>query len=78
MGYVEQLSTILSNDDTDNISREHCTAALLGLVSSYPPAFAECLRPELHVSEHLKLRLDDIKDKEEMQVSTVYCNMSLI
>ncbi|XP_071545640.1 hsp70-binding protein 1 [Panulirus ornatus] len=72
MGYVEQLTTILSNDETDSISREHCTAALLGLVSSYPLALAECLRPELHVSEHLKLRLDDIKDKEETQEEEGY------
>lgn len=70
MGYVEQLFTILSNEETDNISREHCTAALLSLASSYPPALAECMRPELHMKHLLTTRLKEIKAKQELQVSS--------
>lgn len=70
MGYVEQLFTILSNEETDNISREHCTAALLSLASSYPPALAECMRPELHLKHLLTTRLKEVKAKQELQVSS--------
>ncbi|XP_050738335.1 hsp70-binding protein 1-like isoform X1 [Eriocheir sinensis] len=72
MGYVEQLFTILSNEETDNISREHCTAALLSLASSYPPALAECMRPELHLNHLLTTRLKEIKAKQELQEEEGY------
>ncbi|KAK8739890.1 hypothetical protein OTU49_003247 [Cherax quadricarinatus] len=72
MGFVEQLLTLLSNENSDDISREHCTAALLNLASSYPPALAECLRPELNVSQILTSRLEDIKGKEELEEEEGY------
>lgn len=72
MGYVEQLYTLLSNEETDNISREHCTAALLSLASSYPPALAECMKPELHLKHLLKIRLGEIKSKQELLEEASY------
>lgn len=72
MGYVEQLFTLLSSEKTGNISREHCTAALLGLASSYPPALAECMRPELHLKQHLTARLKEIKAKQESMEEESY------
>ncbi|XP_069158161.1 hsp70-binding protein 1 isoform X2 [Procambarus clarkii] len=78
MGFVEQLLTILSSDKFDNISREHCTAALLNLAASYPPALAECLRPELNASEILTSRLDSIKGKEELQEEEGYIQEILV
>ncbi|XP_042203248.1 hsp70-binding protein 1-like isoform X2 [Homarus americanus] len=72
MGFVEQLLTVLGSEKTDNISREHCTDALRTLALTYPPALAECLRPELNVSQILTSRLDDIKEKEETQEEECY------
>ena len=69
MGYVEQLFTLLSSEETGNIPREHCTAALLSLASSYPPALAECMKPELHLKHLLKTRLNEIEAKQELLVS---------
>lgn len=69
MGYVEQLAIILGNEDTDNISREHCTAAVYGLASSYPQALQDALRPELGLPQLLRSRLSTISGKEEFQVS---------
>ncbi|XP_063606152.1 hsp70-binding protein 1-like [Penaeus indicus] len=67
MGYVEQLAVILGNEDTDNISREHCTAAVYGLASSYPQALQDALRPELGLPQVLRSRLSTISGKEEFQ-----------
>ena len=69
MGYVEQLITLLSSEKTGSISREHCTAGLLGLASSYPPALTECMRPELHLKHYFTTRLKEIKAKQESMVS---------
>jgi len=67
MGYIEQLIVTLGKESTDNISREHCTAALYGLASSYPQALKESLRPELHLPQLLRSRLSVVKGKEEFQ-----------
>ncbi|KAG0711690.1 Hsp70-binding protein 1 [Chionoecetes opilio] len=72
MGYVEQLFTLLSGDEIGDISREHCTAALLGLASSYPPALKECMRPELHLKHLLTTRLEEIISKQELQEEEGY------
>lgn len=72
MGYVEQLITLLSCEKMDNISREHCTAALLGLASSYAPALAECMRPELDLKQLLTTRLKEIKAKQESMEEESY------
>lgn len=68
MGYVEQLIAILGSEHSTNTTREHCTAALLALASSYNPALTECMRPELSLVPMLTARLEEVKDKEEMQV----------
>lgn len=67
MGYVEQLVSILSDDNIDDVSHEHCTMVLASLASSYPPALSECLRPELNLPNLLRSRLSSIKGVENFK-----------
>ena len=76
MGYVEQLITLLNSEKADHITMEHCTSALLGLVSSYAPALTECMRPELQLKQLLTTRQKEVQAKEESQVSCEECTVA--
>lgn len=65
MGYIEQLLGILNCDSTDNITKEHCSSALLHLASSYQPALSECNRPELQMRTTLAARAEVIATMDE-------------
>lgn len=67
MGYIEQLLGILNCDSSDNITREHCSSALLHLASSYSPALDECNRPELHTRTTLTARAEVTATMDECQ-----------
>ncbi|XP_076029675.1 hsp70-binding protein 1 isoform X2 [Oratosquilla oratoria] len=72
MGYIEQLSTLLNMETTSDVTREHCTAALVRLASSYHLALAECLRPELNIRRTFAVRLETIKGKEQYKEEEDY------
>lgn len=69
MGFIEQLISVLFDQDVDDISREYCTFALLNLAASYHKAVQECLRPEFHLVSQLRDRQKIITGKDEYQVS---------
>jgi len=72
MGYIDQLLGILNCESSDNITREHCSSALLHLASSYPPALSECNRPELHMRSTLISRTEVIKTMDECKEEQEY------
>lgn len=68
MGFVDQLISILSSEDIDDISREYCTLSLYNLCTSYDKAVQECQRPEFNLVFQLNERLKTISGNDQHQV----------
>ncbi|XP_013390817.1 hsp70-binding protein 1-like [Lingula anatina] len=63
MGMVEQLVGLLSEQHNNN--HEHFMNALLSLATEHQRTIEECQRPELHMKELLKNRIEYLTGKEE-------------
>ena len=57
MGFIEQLVAILTDEASDDNTREYCTQSIYNLASSHSRALSECLRPELQLFDLLRERV---------------------